>query len=110
LTVYDLEGLDRAPEMLVLSACESGSFEVRPGNEIMGLVAGLLALGTRTVVASVFPVPDEATKPLMLSLHRGLRAGLGPAAALARAQAGSTRSGPTGIAAAAAFVCFGAGR
>jgi len=109
LTVYDLEALERAPTTLVLSACESGSSVVSPGDELMGLVAALLALGTRTVVASVFPVPDEATRPLMLALHRGLRAGHPPARALARAQADTAASAAADRAAAAAFVCFGAG-
>jgi len=109
MTVYDLEALERAPATLVLSACESGSSAVRPGDELMGLVAALLALGTRTVIASVFSVPDTATRPLMLALHRGLRAGLSPAAALATAQERSAATGAAGCAAAAAFVCFGAG-
>jgi hypothetical protein len=109
LTVYDLEGVRLPPPLLVLSACESGTSGVRPGDELMGLVAALLALGTRTVVASLFPVPDQATKALMLSLHRGMLDGLAPAAALAAAQARVAHQGPAGVAAAAAFSCFGAG-
>ena len=109
LTVYDLERLDRAPLVVVLSACDSGVSAVRPGDELMGLTAAVLTLGARTLVASVVPVPDAATRPLMLSLHAGLRAGLTPATALARAQARSADAGPGAAAAAAAFVCFGAG-
>ena len=110
MTVYDLEALGRAPEVLILSACESGSSGVRPGNELMGLVAALLALGTRTVIASLIPVPDGATKALMLSLHGRMRAGASPAEALAAAEGEVAPAGPTGLAAAAAFTCFGAGR
>jgi hypothetical protein len=104
LTVYDLEGLARAPRRLVLSACDSGLSGVRPGDELMGLAGALFALGMSTLVASVVPVPDAATKELMLALHQRLQAGLGPAAALAGAQAASGRD-----AVAASFVCFGAG-
>lgn len=105
LTVYDLEGLARAPRRLVLSACDSGLSGVRPGDELMGLAGALFALGMTTLVASVIPVPDAATKELMLALHRGLQAGLSPAHALARAQAEWGRD----PAVSAGFVCFGAG-
>lgn len=99
LTVYDLERLRRGPDMLVLSACESGLSAVQPGDELMGLTAVLFSLGARTVIGSVVPVSDAATRELMLALHRGLRAGLPPAAALASAQTADC----------AGFVCFGAG-
>ena len=46
LTVYDLELLEEAPTLCVLSACESGLSDVRAGDELMGLTATLLALGT----------------------------------------------------------------
>jgi CHAT domain-containing protein len=108
LTVYDLEALARAPRCLVLSACDSGLSGVRPGDELMGLAGALFALGTRTLIASVIPVPDATTAELMLALHRHLQAGLPPAASLALAQ--QELAGRHGAAAAAAaFVCFGAG-
>jgi CHAT domain-containing protein len=110
LTVYDLERLRRPPGRIVLSACDSGLSAVRPGDELMGLAAALLAQGTRTLVATVAPVPTDATTGLMLDLHRRMRAGAPPAAALAAAQeryvdGGDDRS----FAASAGFVCFGAG-
>jgi hypothetical protein len=60
----------------VLSACDSGLSEVRPGDELIGLVATLLCLGTRTIVAPVVAVPDTATMALMLALHDWLGRGL----------------------------------
>lgn len=107
LTVYDIEALDTAPRCLVLSACDSALSGIRPGDEVMGLAAALFSLGTRTLVATVLPVPDSATRRLMLDFHRRLRAGEAPAVALARAQT-SARGDPSS-AAAAAFVCLGAG-
>jgi len=104
LTVYDLERLRRPPDHLVLSACQSGLSAVRPGDELMGLAATLLSLGCRTLVASVLPVPDAATRRLMLAYHRHLSNGAEPGVALARAQAGM--ADPVG---AAGFVCFGLG-
>ncbi|MDQ4036859.1 MAG: CHAT domain-containing protein, partial [Actinomycetota bacterium] len=108
VTVYDLESLGKAPEVLLLSACESGLSAVQPGDELMGLAASLLSLGTRTLVASVVAVPDEHTAQLMLAVHRLLRAGSPPAEALCRAQAQTDSSDPLAVAASAAFICFGA--
>ena len=87
LTVYDLEALSQAPANLVLSACDSAVSEVCPGDDLMGLAAALLALGSRSLIASVLPVDDALTRPLMIALHQELRTGAPPATALARAQA-----------------------
>ena len=110
LTVHDLEGLRQAPRHVVLSACESGLPTVHPGDEVVGLAAALLALGTSSLIATVAPIPDEASRPLMLRFHGHLRRGLTPAAALAVAQQELLLLGsPADRAAAAGFVCFGAG-
>jgi tetratricopeptide (TPR) repeat protein len=107
LTVYDLERVARAPGLLILSACDSGLSAVQPGDELMGLAAALFTLGTSTLVASVVPVSDSATRRLMLAFHDGLRAGAAPAAALARAQA--EQAVDAGVGAVGGFVCLGAG-
>jgi CHAT domain-containing protein len=110
LTAYELERLPRPPGCVVLSACDAGLSGVRPGDEVMGFTAVLLGLGTRCLIAAVLPVPAEPTTALMLDLHRRMRAGVRPAAALADAQLAFTaRGGPAELATAAAFVCFGAG-
>ena len=72
LTVYDLERLTRAPAVVVLSACDSGVSAVRPGDELLGLLSSLFALGTDAVVASAVPVPDLDTTALMLAFHDAL--------------------------------------
>lgn len=109
LTAYDLERLRRAPRLVLLPACQSGAGHVLAGDEVMGLTSALFALGTRTAVATVIPVPDEATRPLMVALHDGLRAGQSPATALAAAQQAADRSDPAALATAGGFVCYGAG-
>lgn len=110
LTVYDLERLGTPPRDLVLSACDSGLPAVHPGDELLGLAAALLGLGTRSLVATVVPVQDRTSRPLMLRLHRHLDAGLGPAAALCRAQRDVARGDDvTARVTALGFVCFGAG-
>ena len=100
LNVYELQRLRRAPELVVLSACDLALSQTHPGDELLGLAAALLGMGTRTIVASVVPVPDAAARRLMLAFHQHLLAGLSPAAALARAQARARTAG---------FVCLGKG-
>jgi CHAT domain-containing protein len=94
---------------VVLSACDSGRSAVRPGDEVMGFTAVLLALGTRTMISTVLPVPAELTTALVVDLHRRLRAGTAPATALAGAQRTLAERGALAHATAAAFACFGAG-
>jgi len=106
LTVYDLERLPEPPDLVVLSACDAGLSDVRPGDELLGLASALLAMGTRTLVAAVLPVDDEVTGELMVGFHRHLGEGKGPAAALAAARSDLP---PDRAHRAAGFLCFGAG-
>jgi tetratricopeptide (TPR) repeat protein len=75
LTVYDFEQLQRAPYRLVLSSCDSGVLAPVGADELLGLVSSLLPLGTAGVIAGVVPLNDQAAVPLMVDLHRNLRAG-----------------------------------
>ncbi|MEV6850366.1 CHAT domain-containing protein [Actinoplanes sp. NPDC051411] len=109
LTVFDLERLPRPPRTVVLSACNGGLSAVHPGEELMGLTAALLGLGTRTVLASVLPAQDAATAELMIAVHRRLAAGDGPAQALAQAQIAAGTGLDEDTVSAAAFSCFGVG-
>ncbi|HEY3549080.1 MAG TPA: CHAT domain-containing protein [Propionicimonas sp.] len=74
---------------VVLSACDVGTAQVRPGDEPLGLAHTLLATGVTSVVAAVAPVPDEETATVMAAYHRRLAAGLPTDEALAEAGAGS---------------------
>ncbi len=110
LAVHDLERLRRAPDLVVLSACNVGSHAVVAGDELLGLTATFLAAGTQQVVASVLPVPDAATATLMEAFHAGLASGETAAAALARAQGSVDPADFSAVAAAAGFISMGAER
>jgi tetratricopeptide (TPR) repeat protein len=75
LTVYDFEQLHRAPYRLVLSSCDSGVLAPAGADELLGLISSLLPLGTAGIIAGVVPLNDHAVVPLMVTLHRYLRAG-----------------------------------
>ncbi len=104
-SAYELQRLRRPPRLIVLSACDMATADARPGDELLGFVAALLDMGTRTVIASVVPVPDAGARRLMLRLHAALRSGSPPAGALAAAQAVVAPARP----ALTGFICLGAG-
>lgn len=108
LYVYDIERLSAPPSTVVLSACDSGYSETRPGEELAGLTSALLRMGTRSVVASIGLVPDTpATSSMMVDFHRRLLSGSEPAPALAAAQAQASED-PLGSVVAASFSYVGA--
>ena len=107
ITVYDLERVRHAPAVVVMPSCDTAVSEVIEGDEILGLSAALLGMGVAALVAPVVPVPDQATRPLMLDLHRHLAAGLTPSAALAAAVNAAPDAEPEQQAVRAAFVALG---
>jgi tetratricopeptide (TPR) repeat protein len=74
---------------VVLSACDVGTAQVRPGDEPLGLAHTLLATGVNSVVAAVAPVPDDETAAVMSAYHQLLAAGRHSDEALAQAGVGS---------------------
>jgi CHAT domain-containing protein len=108
LTVHDLCRLQRAPYRLVLSSCESGVAAPTGADELLGLASALIPLGTAGLLASIVPVNDEESVPLMQIVHARLRAGDSLAAALRAGRVEAATSGrPLARATAASFVAFG---
>jgi tetratricopeptide (TPR) repeat protein len=106
LTVYDLERLKQAPYRVVLSSCSSAVGVAVGADELLGLVSALISLGSAGVVASVVPVNDPATVPLMTALHEHLRAGSDLAQALTLAQQ-AVGADPVARATAYSFIALG---
>ena len=106
LTVYDLERLKQAPYRVVLSSCSSAIGVAVGADELLGLVSALISLGSAGVVASVVPVNDPATVPLMTALHDHLRAGSDLAGALTLARH-AVSDDPVAQATACSFIALG---
>ena len=100
---YDLPRAAALPPHVVLSACDLGLAEVRPGDEALGMTSALLHGGVASVVAGVARVGDDVAGTAMVAYHSALAAGGRPADALAAALAGVDPATP------APLVCFGAG-
>ena len=76
----------RGTELVVLSACETGLGRVKIGEGVYGLRRAFLYAGARTLVTSLFKVPDEQTCELMGRFYGALKAGQGKLEALHGAQ------------------------
>ena len=76
-------------ELVVLSGCETGRGDVAEGQGVLGLRRALAVAGARSVVMSLWRVPDDATSVLMAGMYRGLTRARGagsPVQALREAQ------------------------
>jgi CHAT domain-containing protein len=87
LTGEDVTGLDLLDtELVVLSACETALGTVKIGEGVFGLRRAFFQAGAKTLVMSLWKVPDEATRELMTEFYRRLLDGEGRAEALRQAQ------------------------
>lgn len=86
VTALELSGMDLwGTQLVVLSACDTGRGDVRPGQGVYGLRRALGVAGAETVVMSLWKVNDETTRYLMEAYYRHLLAGQGRAQALREA-------------------------
>jgi CHAT domain-containing protein len=88
LTALEAKNLDLwGTELVVLSACETGLGQVSPvGEGVLGLRRAFQAAGARTVLASLWRVPDAHTSRLMTRFYESWLSGKGKAEALREAQ------------------------
>jgi CHAT domain-containing protein len=87
LTAEDVTGMDLlGTEMVVLSASETGLGEVHTGEGVFGLRRAFELAGARTIVMSLWKVPDQLTTDLMVDFYRRISYGKPRAEALREAQ------------------------
>lgn len=77
LTFYDLFDLRLAADLVVLSGCRTGRQRWLEGDELLGLARGFQVAGAGDLVASLWPVDDEATARFMDLLYARLAGGEG---------------------------------
>ncbi|MGA7079429.1 MAG: CHAT domain-containing tetratricopeptide repeat protein [Terriglobales bacterium] len=82
LSLYDMAHLQLPVELVVLSGCATGLNVVTPGDELMGLVRGLLQAGAQSLVLSLWDVHDDSTKEFMVEFYTELQQGRSRAEAM----------------------------
>jgi tetratricopeptide (TPR) repeat protein len=85
LNLFDLYQLRLCSELITLSGCGTGLNVVVGGDELLGLVRGLLYAGTQAVLATLWDVNDESTSIFMKSFYEELFKTTNKAAALQQA-------------------------
>ncbi|MEW5725302.1 MAG: CHAT domain-containing protein, partial [Thermodesulfobacteriota bacterium] len=76
LTAEKVLGLKlRGTDLVVLSACETGAGAVKTGEGVYGLRRAFVQAGTRGLVMSLWAVPDEETRELMVRFYRNVGSG-----------------------------------
>jgi len=69
LRAGDMLGQPCTARLAVLSGCDTGVSELRPGDEAVGLIRALLLSGVRSVLASQWRVSDASTRELLCRFH-----------------------------------------
>jgi len=94
LSLYDLYHFKLPAELVVLSGCATGRNTVTPGDELMGLVRGLLQAGAQSLMLSLWDVHDASTRDFMIAFYSHLVQGMSKPLALQAAMAKLRESHP----------------
>jgi CHAT domain-containing protein len=96
LTLPEILQLRLHAEMVVLSACNTGSArKVMRAEGVASLGTAFLAAGASSVIVSLWKVSDESTAILMQEFYRNLLSGMTKSKALATARAALVSKGYT---------------
>lgn len=87
LTAEDVTSLNLLDtDLVVLSACETGLGDIQPGEGVFGLRRAFVIAGSKTLVMSLWKVPDQQTKELMVKFYQKILAGRARSEALRESQ------------------------
>jgi len=72
LTLYDLYNLKLPAELITLSGCSTGLNVIAAGDELIGLVRGLLSAGAQNLLLTLWDVNDSSTADFMKAFYTRL--------------------------------------
>ena len=82
LNLYDLYQLQLEADLVTLSGCATGLNVVAAGDELLGLIRGLLYAGAQSLLLTLWNVHDRSTADFMTSFYRRFQEGANKAVAL----------------------------
>ena len=85
LSLYDLYQLKLGAELVTLSGCATGLNVVTAGDELLGLIRGLLYAGAQSLLLSLWNVHDQSTAEFMGRFYKRYQNGTNKASALREA-------------------------
>ena len=85
LSLFDLYQLQLNAELVTLSGCGTGMNVVVGGDELIGLVRGLLYAGAHTLMVSLWEIHDESTAEFMRDFYTAYKSSSNKAQALREA-------------------------
>jgi CHAT domain-containing protein/Tfp pilus assembly protein PilF len=108
LTALEVLGVNlTGVNLVVLSACDTGVGDLHAGEGVLGLKRSFLAAGARSLVISLWKVPNVETRDLMVAFFKQIKRGESKAEALRKAKLEIIRQGKTRPYYWAAFVLVG---
>ncbi len=96
LQMHEIWNLDLNPELVVLSACETGLGKLVSGEGMVSLMRAFFYAGTKNVVVSFWNVDDNSTADLMKKFYVHMRSGKSPAESLRQAKLDMIREAKSG--------------
>ena len=94
LSLYDLYQLRLNADLVTLSGCATGLNVIAAGDELLGLIRGLLFAGAKSLLLSLWDVHDRTTSELMTGFYKRFCQGEDMAKALRGAMVELRRSHP----------------
>jgi CHAT domain-containing protein len=82
MNLYDLYQLKLQADLVTLSGCATGLNVVAAGDELLGLIRGLLSAGANSLLLTLWDVNDRSTRDFMTSFYRRLQEGVNKPSAL----------------------------
>jgi CHAT domain-containing protein/tetratricopeptide (TPR) repeat protein len=77
LSLYDLYQMELPAQLVTLSGCATGLNVVADGDELLGLVRGLIYAGAQSALLTLWDVQDESTADFMARFYSHLTRGEG---------------------------------
>jgi len=84
--ISELYGLNFNAELAVLSACNTGIGGFKDGGDLVSMHHAFTTAGIPATVSSLWNVPDESTKEIMIAFYKNLQQGQDKATALKQAK------------------------